>query len=71
MTGRAQWLPSRTTTRRATGPDSKGGGGGDGERVGFRTYGKFKDHRDDLPQIVIGMAVTRTADPGAGVEPAG
>jgi hypothetical protein len=27
-------------------------------RVGFRTYGKSKDSRDDLPQIVIGMAVT-------------
>ena len=27
--------------------------------VGFRTYGKSKDSRDDLPQIVIGMAVTR------------
>jgi hypothetical protein len=31
--------------------------------VGFRTYGKSKDHRDDLPQIVIGMAVTRTGIP--------
>ncbi len=29
----------------------------------FRTYGKSKDHRDDLPQVVIGMAVTRTAIP--------
>jgi Transposase DDE domain len=31
--------------------------------VGFRTYGKSKDHRDDLPQVVIGMAVTRTGIP--------
>lgn len=31
--------------------------------VGFRTHGKSKDHRDDLPQIVIGMAVTRTGIP--------
>lgn len=31
--------------------------------VGFRTYGKSKDHRPDLPQIVIGMAVTRTGIP--------
>jgi hypothetical protein len=27
--------------------------------AGFRTHGKSKDSRDDLPQIVIGMAVTR------------
>jgi hypothetical protein len=26
---------------------------------GFRSYGHSKDHRDDLPQAVIGMAVTR------------
>ena len=39
--------------------------------VGFRTCGKSKDHRDDLPQVVIGMAVTRRRDPGAGVVLAG
>ena len=32
-------------------------------RVGFRTYGKSKDSRNDLPQIVIGMAVTRDGIP--------
>ena len=32
-------------------------------RAGFRTYGKSKDSRDDLPQIVIGMAVTRDGIP--------
>ena len=31
--------------------------------AGFRTHGKSKDHRDDLPQIVIGMAVTREGIP--------
>jgi hypothetical protein len=31
--------------------------------VGFRTYGKSKDHRDDLPQVVVGMAVTRQGIP--------
>jgi hypothetical protein len=31
--------------------------------VGFRTYGKSKDSRDDLPQVVIGMAVTRAGIP--------
>jgi hypothetical protein len=30
---------------------------------GFRTYGKSKDSRDDLPQVVIGMAVTRGGIP--------
>ncbi len=29
----------------------------------WRTYGKSKDHRDDLPQVVIGMAVTREGIP--------
>ena len=38
---------------------------GDGNviRSAFRTYGRSKDHRDDLPQIVIGMAVTREGIP--------
>ena len=38
----------------------------DGEQrkqTGFRTWGKSKDHRDDLPQVVIGMAVTRDGIP--------
>jgi hypothetical protein len=34
-----------------------------GAPVGFRTYGHSKDHRDDLPQVVIGMAVTRCGVP--------
>jgi hypothetical protein len=40
-------------------------GSEDGEREprGFRTWGKSKDHRDDLPQVVIGMAVTRDGIP--------
>ena len=37
--------------------------GGDEAAVGFRSYGKSKDHRGDLPQIVIGMAVTRSGVP--------
>jgi transposase len=31
--------------------------------VGFRSYGKSKDHRGDLPQIIVGMAVTRSGIP--------
>jgi transposase len=29
----------------------------------FRVYGHSKDHRGDLPQIVIGLAVTREGIP--------
>jgi transposase len=36
---------------------------GDLEPQPFRTWGKSKDHRDDLPQVVIGMAVTRDGIP--------
>jgi hypothetical protein len=48
--------------------DQPGTGGGDDENpagrpAGFRAYGKSKDSRDDLPQVVIGLAVTREAIP--------
>ena len=33
------------------------------EQRGFRSYGKSKEKRDDLPQVVIGMAVTRDGIP--------
>jgi Transposase DDE domain len=35
----------------------------EGKPGGFRAFGKSKDHRDDLPQVVIGMAVTRDGIP--------
>src|SRR5271166_5165330 len=35
----------------------------EGRAAGFRAFGKSKDHRDDLPQVVIGMAVTRDGIP--------
>ena len=38
-------------------------GASEGTGVGCRTWGKSKDSRDDLPQIVIGMAVTRDGIP--------
>jgi Transposase DDE domain len=38
-------------------------GAGEPTRAGFRTWGTSKDHREDLPQIVIGMAVTRSGIP--------
>jgi hypothetical protein len=40
-----------------------GAAGAGGREAGFRTWGKSKDHRDDLPQVVIGMAVTRDGIP--------
>ena len=43
-------------------PDGAGGAAGATE-TGFRTWGKSKDYRDDLPQVVIGMAVTRNGIP--------
>ena len=43
--------------------DGEGEEGGQAASSGFRTYGKSKDHRDDLPQVVIGMAVTREGIP--------
>ena len=33
------------------------------EPAPFRTWGKSKDHRGDLPQVVIGMAVTKDGIP--------
>src|SRR5437660_11071382 len=32
-------------------------------RLTYRRWGKSKDYRDDLPQVVIGMAVTRDGIP--------
>jgi transposase len=44
-------------------PTDDGDDAEEGTTIGFRTYGKSKDHRPDLPQIVIGMAVTRDGIP--------
>ena len=45
-------------------PDgAEDGDAGNGRAAGFRAFGKSKDHRDDLPQVVIGMAVTRDGIP--------
>jgi hypothetical protein len=43
-------------------PDSAEGAA-DAREAAFRTWGKSKDRRDDLPQVVIGMAVTRDGIP--------
>ena len=45
--------------RAVAAPDAEGAA----RRAGFRSYGHSKDHRDDLPQVVIGMAVTREGLP--------
>ena len=41
------------------------------DQPALRVYGHSKDHRPDLPQIVIGVAVTREGIPGPGVVLAG
>ena len=62
-------LPDQDTDATSdTGQDHTGNGDGDGdgdgaEGSGFRSFGHSKDHRDDLPQVVVGMAVTRTGIP--------
>ncbi len=55
----------RDTSGRPTSGDDGDQDAADGGRKAapFRTHGKSKDHRDDLPQIVIGMAVTRDGIP--------
>ena len=44
-------------------PDGTGEAAGQGREAGFRTWGNSRDYRDDLPQVVIGMAVTRAGIP--------
>jgi hypothetical protein len=52
------------TARNWRGERTADGGDADPDKAaGFRTHGKSKDSRDDLPQIVIGMAVTRDGIP--------
>ena len=58
----------KTAGQDGTGGDQAGATGEDeenppGKPAGFREYGKSKDSRDDLPQVVIGLAVTREAIP--------
>jgi hypothetical protein len=47
----------------AAGGQKAGGGAGDGRAAGFRAFGNSTDYRGDLPQVVIGMAVTRDGIP--------
>ena len=49
--------------RSEAGGDEGTAGEEDRKTGGFRVLGNSKDHRDDLPQIVIGMAVTRGGIP--------
>jgi hypothetical protein len=59
------------TGNNGTGNNGTGNNGVDGgeppagaaTQAGFRTHGKSKDSRDDLPQVVVGMAVTRDGIP--------
>jgi hypothetical protein len=62
------WRGEKSAGQDSTGGDHEGAGGADGENPagkpgGFREYGKSKDYRGDLPQVVIGLAVTREGIP--------
>jgi hypothetical protein len=57
---RGEVLPDGQAEAAQSQADAEGEGP---RRAGFRTWGKSKDSRGDLPQIVIGMAVTRTGIP--------
>ena len=59
---RGHVLPDHTGEKDGAG-EKYGQDNSGADRAGFRTYGKSKDSRDDLPQIVIGMAVTRDGIP--------
>ncbi len=64
-------VPTTATTEVGASDDEAGEVEGDPDQppagavkqAGFRTHGKSKDHRDDLPQVVVGMAVTRDGIP--------
>jgi hypothetical protein len=61
---RGQRLPEPDPGPESTAEPSAGDAEGEQPaRAGFRTWGNSKDHREDLPQIVIGMAVTRSGIP--------
>jgi Transposase DDE domain len=60
------WRGEKTAGQDGTDGDQPGGGDGEnpaGKPAGFGEHGKSKDSRDGLPQIVIGLAVTREGIP--------
>ena len=63
------WRDDRGRVVESSDGDNAGGQSGDGApedattQAGFGTHGKSKDSRDDLPQVVVGMAVTRDGIP--------
>ena len=59
------WRGEKTAGQDGTDGDQRRGRAGNpaGKPAGFREHGKSKDSRDDLPQIVIGLAVTREGIP--------
>ena len=62
-TGDADEALPRDEKGRRTGAD---GDGGAADAAGFRSHGKSKDSRPDLPQVIVGMAVTRDGIPVRG-----
>jgi len=54
----------RDENGRRTGTGTDGQAAGEAaDEAGFRGYGKSKDSRPDLPQVIVGMAVTRDGIP--------
>ena len=49
--------------RNARGEAVPAGSSDEAGQAGFRAHGKSKDSRDDLPQVIVGMAVTRDGIP--------
>jgi hypothetical protein len=56
--------PDSPVARDARGEPVSGDDAAEGQHNnGFRVFGKSKDHREDLPQVIVGMAVTRDGIP--------
>jgi hypothetical protein len=56
-------LPRDENGRRAGAGAGRRAAGEAADEAGFRSHGKSKDSRPDLPQVIVGMAVTRDGIP--------
>ena len=62
-TSSTYWETDSADDARLDDDEDRGDEAGRAVEGAWRTYGNSKDHRPDLPQIVIGMAVTREGIP--------
>ena len=63
-TGHADEVLPRHKDGRRTGTGADGQASGEVKEAAFRSHGKTKDSRPDLPQVIVGMAVTPRRHPG-------